>query len=70
MKKVYLTDLKRATINNSGSNLMQHASHRNCWNLSMKVGGAAQRKFGAILHIGGMHNMTLKGQCYAIVLLL
>ena len=61
-KKIYLTELvlqvqfKRATINNSGGNLTQHASHRNFSNLLTKVGGAAQQKFGTFPHIGGVRS--------------
>ena len=69
-KKIYLTELvlqvrfKRATIKNSGSNLTQHASHRNFWNLSTKVGGAAQRKFGAIPPISGVCSSCLFSQMF------
>ena len=63
-KKKYLTKtivqarFKRATVNNSGGKETQHASHRNFWNLSTKVGGVHRRKLGPIPHIGGVRSMT------------
>ena len=57
-KKTYLTKIifqvrfKRATVNNSGGKETQHASHRNFWNLSTKVGGVAGQKFGPIPQFG------------------
>ena len=50
--------VQRATVNNSGGKETQHASHRNFWNLSTKVGGVARRKLGPIPHIGGVRSRT------------
>ena len=62
-KKIFNRDrftsvVQASNHNNSDGKVMQHASNRNFWNLSTKVGGVAIRKFGPIPQFGGFHRTS------------
>lgn len=53
----HISSVVQMTVNNSGSWKRQHMSHRNFWNLSMKVGGAATWKSQPIPQFVDFHSI-------------